>query len=137
MSLSDMSISNMKNIHLSGFIVVRTILSMRCQTIIRLSYNQSFEMCLIYFFIYFVGTWELLRDWTTFDNDTFSVNWLNFHLNHRDCVKLVLNTTNGALITIQNETNGCVVDLTPPKLLYLGDGVNPREDRHFQVIINS
>jgi len=68
-----------------------------------------------------------------FSNLTTSVKWLNFHLHHKDKVKLNLRTTNGALNTIVNSTDGFVVDLTPPVLIELGDGSTVGKDLEFQV----
>jgi len=75
----------------------------------------------------------MIRDYTTFDNETTSVKWLNFHLNHKDRVRITLETMNGALNKIHNSTDGFIVDLTPPKLIYLGDGNNSNKDINFQV----
>ncbi|VDI67222.1 Hypothetical predicted protein [Mytilus galloprovincialis] len=72
------------------------------------------------------------RDFVTFSNITESVKWLNFHFQHKDRVKLYLRTTNGAINSIVNETDGYIVDLTPPKLVYLGDGLAQHEDLEFQ-----
>lgn len=69
----------------------------------------------------------------TFSNTTESAKWLNFHFEHKDRVKLVVRTTNGALNSIVNETDGYIVDLTPPKLIYLGDGSIQHKDLEFQV----
>lgn len=76
---------------------------------------------------------SVIRDWVPYSNTTRSVKWLNFHLQHKDKVKVNLRTTNGALNTIVNTTNGFVVDLTPPTLISLGDGLEPGKDIEFQV----
>lgn len=68
-----------------------------------------------------------------FNNDTESVQWLNFHLHHNDYITLKLRTTNRALNSIVNETDGFRVDLTPPKLIYIRDGTGDKEDAEFQV----
>ncbi|ESO82597.1 hypothetical protein LOTGIDRAFT_236952 [Lottia gigantea] len=75
---------------------------------------------------------EVLRDWHELDNDTQSIEWHNFHLHHRDNVKLKLRTTNGALGRIVEETDGYVVDLTPPSLIYLNDGGQQTKDIDYQ-----
>ncbi|XP_052081235.1 uncharacterized protein LOC127719259 [Mytilus californianus] len=75
---------------------------------------------------------QVVRDFVTFSNMTESAKWLNFHFEHKDRVKLVLQTTNGALNSIVNETDGYIVDLTPPKLVYLEDGSVQHEDLEFQ-----
>ena len=75
----------------------------------------------------------VIREWVTFSNDSTSAKWLNFHLAHRDRIKIELKTTNGALNSIVNETDSYVVDLTPPALSYLGDGLTQGDDIDFQV----
>lgn len=76
----------------------------------------------------------MFRDWVTFSNETNYVEWVNFHLKHKDQVKVNLKTTNAAMNTIQNETTGFVIDLTPPVLVSLGDGPFLHQDITFQVI---
>ncbi|CAG2251012.1 unnamed protein product [Mytilus edulis] len=75
---------------------------------------------------------SVIREWVTFSNDSTSAKWLNFHLAHRDRIKIELKTTNGALNSIVNETDTYVVDLTPPALSYLGDGLTQGGDIDFQ-----
>lgn len=71
-----------------------------------------------------LGTsYELLRDWSTFSNTSSSVTWLNFDLEHKDRVKTELKVTNGALNSVTQETDGFVVDLSPPELEHLWDGL--------------
>ncbi|VDH98959.1 Hypothetical predicted protein [Mytilus galloprovincialis] len=74
----------------------------------------------------------VIREWVTFSNDSTCARWLNFHLAHRDKIKIELKTTNGALNSIVNETDTYVVDLTPPALSYLGDGLTQGDDIDFQ-----
>jgi hypothetical protein len=74
-----------------------------------------------------------VRDWVPLSNETREVDWVNFHLKHKDNVKVKLRTTNGALNSIINETDGFIVDLTPPVLVNLGDGSVLHEDNTFQV----
>ena len=70
-----------------------------------------------------LGTsYELLRDWSSFSNTSSSVTWLNFDLEHKDQVKTRLKVTNGALNSVTQDTDGFVVDLSPPELEYLWDG---------------
>ena len=66
-------------------------------------------------------------------NTSTSVTWLNFNLEHKDIVKTTLKTTNGALNEITNTTDGYTVDLTPPKLKYIRDGLLAA-DISYQVI---
>jgi hypothetical protein len=62
------------------------------------------------------------------------IEWLvNFHLKHKDHVKVKVKTTNAALNSITSETDGFVVDLTPAILLNLGDGTALNQDQIFQV----
>ncbi|KAL5014713.1 hypothetical protein ScPMuIL_008983 [Solemya velum] len=79
----------------------------------------------------------VLKDWTSFNNQTEDVIWRNFYLQHRDKIKVVLETVNGALNSVKNETDGFVVDLTPPKLLHLGDGLTENSDIEYQSQIDS
>ncbi|XP_076085326.1 uncharacterized protein LOC143056125 [Mytilus galloprovincialis] len=74
----------------------------------------------------------VIREWVMFSKDSNSARWLNFHLAHRDRIKIELKTTNGALNSIVNETDTYVVDLTPPALSYLGDGLAQGDDIDFQ-----
>ena len=77
---------------------------------------------------------EVIQDWVTVINTSTSVTWLNFNLEHKDIVKTTLKTTNGALNEITNTTDGLTVDLTPPKLNYIRDGLSAA-DISYQVII--
>ncbi|XP_052081925.1 uncharacterized protein LOC127719726 isoform X2 [Mytilus californianus] len=74
----------------------------------------------------------VIREWVMFNNDSTSARWLNFHLAHRDRIKIELKTTNGALNSIVNETDTYIVDLTPPALSYIGDGLTQGDDIDFQ-----
>ncbi|CAG2236309.1 unnamed protein product [Mytilus edulis] len=76
--------------------------------------------------------YKITRDFEPYSNTTESVKWLNFHFQHKDKVKLFLRTTNGAHNSIVNSTDGYVIDLTPPNLLYLGDGFVQHKDLEFQ-----
>lgn len=64
-----------------------------------------------------------MRDWSTFSNTSSSVTWLNFDLEHKDRVKTELKVTNGALNSVTQQTDGFVVDLSPPELEHLWDGL--------------
>lgn len=71
-----------------------------------------------------LGTsYELLSDWSTFSNTSSSVTWLNFDFEHKDRVKTELKVTNGALNSVTQQTDGFVVDLSPPELEHLWDGL--------------
>ncbi|VDI54125.1 Hypothetical predicted protein [Mytilus galloprovincialis] len=81
--------------------------------------------------------YEVVREWVTFPKETDSIEWVNFHLHHKDHVKVKLKTTNAALNSIINETSGFVVDLTPADLVSLGDGTVLKEDKTFQSDVTS
>ena len=57
----------------------------------------------------------------------------HFHLNHRDKVKTQVRVTNGALNTAVEETDSFIVDMTPPELVSLWDGLGDA-DIEFQVM---
>ncbi|KAK6192291.1 hypothetical protein SNE40_003784 [Patella caerulea] len=75
---------------------------------------------------------ETVRDWHELDNSTEYVEYHNFHLKHGDIVRSKLRTTNGALGQVIQETDGYIVDLTPPRLIYLNDGNQQAEDIQYQ-----
>ena len=75
----------------------------------------------------------MVRDWVQFSSQIIEVEWVNFHLKHKDHVKVKVKTTNAALNSITSETDGFVVDLTPAILLNLGDGTALNQDQIFQV----
>ena len=105
-------------------------------SIIRLEGNPI--TTLIYVTLFFSNNtedYEVVREWVTFPKETDSIEWVNFHLHHKDHVKVKLKTTNAALNSIINETSGFVVDLTPADLVSLGDGTVLKEDKTFQVCI--
>lgn len=59
--------------------------------------------------------------------------WKDVHLQHKDRVKTKFRTINGALNKIETETDGFIVDLTAPKLMYLNDGSEAKVDAEYQV----
>ena len=75
----------------------------------------------------------MIKDWVQYTSDTTSVSWLNLDLAHKDRVKVNVKATNGAQSTVTVESNGFVVDLTPPELVYIKDGTVAGEDIKFQV----
>ena len=95
--------------------------------------NLSSDFSLLFLFRNLSSDFSIIRPYVTFSNDSTSAKWLNFHLSHRDRIKIELKTTNGALNSIVNETDTYVVDLTPPALQYLGDGLTQEQDIDFQV----
>ena len=98
--------------------------------ITNISFNVLFTS---YYYRNQTNDFSVIRDWVPYSNMTQSVKWLNFHLQHKDKVKVNLRTTNGALNTIENTTDGFIVDLTPPVLMSLGDGTEEGKDIEFQV----
>ncbi|KAK3101936.1 hypothetical protein FSP39_007496 [Pinctada imbricata] len=82
------------------------------------------------------GNYSVIREWVTLTNDTTNVKWLNFDLSHRDQVKTELMTVNGATTALTVYTNGFIVDLTQPILVYLRDGLS-QKDRDFQSTTDS
>ncbi|XP_078620549.1 uncharacterized protein LOC144887293 isoform X2 [Branchiostoma floridae x Branchiostoma japonicum] len=60
-----------------------------------------------------------------------SIRWHHFHLHQGDQVFVNLNVTNRALGVTSMLSNGFVLDLTPPKLYYLRDGLNPDKDMEY------
>ncbi|VDI79784.1 Hypothetical predicted protein [Mytilus galloprovincialis] len=81
--------------------------------------------------------YEVIKDWHTLHSKTDNIEWVNFHLHHKDQVKVKLKTTNAALNSIINETDGFVVDLTPAELVSLGDGTVLKKDETFQFDLTS
>ncbi|XP_078621329.1 uncharacterized protein LOC144887805 [Branchiostoma floridae x Branchiostoma japonicum] len=57
--------------------------------------------------------------------------WHHFHLHQGDQVFVNLNVTNRALGVTSVHSNGFVLDLTPPELYYLRDGLNPDKDMEY------
>ncbi|XP_048258717.1 uncharacterized protein LOC124137708 isoform X1 [Haliotis rufescens] len=76
---------------------------------------------------------EVVKDWKTLGKDVSQIEWHNFHLNHQDVVKTKLKTINNALGTVEQTTDGFVVDLTPPRMVFLGDGREQNKDVEFQL----
>ncbi|XP_048258676.1 uncharacterized protein LOC125384201 [Haliotis rufescens] len=76
---------------------------------------------------------EVVKDWKTLGKDVSQIEWHNFHLNHQDVVKTKLKTINNALGTVEQTTDGFVVDLTPPRMVFLGDGREQNKDAEFQI----
>jgi hypothetical protein len=79
--------------------------------------------------------YKLIKDWIQYTTEISSVSMLNLELEHKDRVKLNVMATNGAESTVTAESNGFIVDLTPPELEYIGDGTVANKDIRFQVNI--
>ncbi|CAH1249045.1 SELE [Branchiostoma lanceolatum] len=62
---------------------------------------------------------------------TTSFRWHHFHLHQGDQVFVNLNVTNRALGITSLMSNGFVLDLTPPELIYLRDGMDPDRDLQY------
>ena len=89
----------------------------------------------VFYFLFSGEGYETLRDYVTLPGNTTKVKWQDFHLHHKDRLKSVLKTMNGALNEIQSETDSFIVDLTPPFLDYIGDGNTAKGDIQYQVRI--
>jgi hypothetical protein len=73
-------------------------------------------------------------DWTRLaSNVTEHAGFFHLHLKHGDQVETELRVTNGALNQVVMATDGFVVDLTPPLLVFLGDGPDWEADTEYQV----
>ena len=77
--------------------------------------------------------WMPLKDWTKFETSVESVSWKNFHHNHNDFIKASVRARNGALNDVVLETDGVLIDLTPPIKDYLNDGSLAGSDIDYQV----
>ncbi|XP_078660674.1 uncharacterized protein LOC144905141 [Branchiostoma floridae x Branchiostoma belcheri] len=62
---------------------------------------------------------------------TTSFRWHHFHLHQGDQVFVNLNVTNRALGVTTLQSDGFVLDLTPPVLKYLRDGLDPDKDAQY------
>ena len=76
---------------------------------------------------------EVIHEADSVGSETSSIEWHHFHLHHKDQVYVNLRTINQALNHIDTPTNGILVDLTPPVLRTLGDGLVVGQDADFQV----
>ena len=81
--------------------------------------------------------WTIIKDWSKFGKILNEAEWRNFHLNQQDKIKSSVKATNGALIDVEIDTDGFIVDLTSPILEYLHDGLINGKDLEFQVIKNT
>jgi hypothetical protein len=70
-------------------------------------------------------------------NTTLETGFFHLHLKHQDVVRTDLRVTNGALNQIQETTTGFLVDLTPPELIFIGDGAVLEKDMDYQVSITN
>lgn len=65
---------------------------------------------------------QVLQNWENVNLDT-TFEKHRFSLRHRDVVRTKLRVSNGALNTITSETDSFIIDLTPPELYSLWDGL--------------
>ena len=77
--------------------------------------------------------YEVIHEAESVGRETSSIEWHHFHLHHKDQVYVNLRAINQALNHIDTPTDGILVDLTPPMLRYLGDGLVVGQDADFQV----
>lgn len=75
-----------------------------------------------------------IKEWSKFEKSIKSAEWRNFHLEHNDEIRTTVKATNGALNDIDVESNGFLVDLTPPLLGHLNDGSVTGKDIAYQVL---
>ncbi|XP_033637389.1 uncharacterized protein LOC117298318 isoform X2 [Asterias rubens] len=75
---------------------------------------------------------EVIHEAESVGNDVSLIEWHHFHLHHKDQVYVNLRTINQAVNHIDTPTNGFLVDLTPPMLRSLGDGLVVGQDADFQ-----
>ncbi|XP_038062441.1 uncharacterized protein LOC119732930 [Patiria miniata] len=75
---------------------------------------------------------EVIHETEAVGIETSSIEWHHFHLHHKDQVYVNLRTINQALNHIDTPTNGFLVDLTPPILRTIGDGLVMGQDADFQ-----
>ncbi|CAH1258771.1 JAG1 [Branchiostoma lanceolatum] len=66
--------------------------------------------------------WEVIHPPQEVDSNTDHINWHHFHLHHGDTVAAQLTAINKAGSHVTVESDGFVVDTTPPVLHFLGDG---------------
>ncbi|PVD18248.1 hypothetical protein C0Q70_21774, partial [Pomacea canaliculata] len=78
---------------------------------------------------------QVLQDWENVNLDT-TFEKHRFSLRHRDVVRTKLRVSNGALNTITSETDSFIIDLTPPELYSLWDGLGS-SDIEYQSDITS
>ncbi|XP_025084423.1 uncharacterized protein LOC112558273 isoform X1 [Pomacea canaliculata] len=78
---------------------------------------------------------QVLQEWENVNLDT-TFEKHRFSLRHRDVVRTKLRVSNGALNTITSETDSFIIDLTPPELYSLWDGLGS-SDIEYQSDITS
>nr|XP_006820036.1 PREDICTED: uncharacterized protein LOC102804939 [Saccoglossus kowalevskii] len=74
---------------------------------------------------------EILQEPVTLPGNTNFFNWHHFNLNHGDRIVVNVNAVNYARISTSAKSDGFNVDLTAPKMHFLGDGLQMGEDKEF------
>ena len=77
--------------------------------------------------------YEVIQAAESVGKEASSVDWHHFHLHHKDRVYVNLRTINRALNHIDTASDGFLVDLTPPMMAALGDGLEVGVDADYQV----
>ncbi|KAI8510725.1 hypothetical protein Bbelb_116410, partial [Branchiostoma belcheri] len=75
--------------------------------------------------------WEIIHHPEEVNSNADHINWHHFHLHHGDTVAAILKATNQAGSHVTVESDGFVVDTTPPVLHFLGDGPEAGKNRKF------
>ena len=74
----------------------------------------------------------------TFNEESVSgninaISWNYFSFSNGDFITVEVEGVNGAGLTSTQVSDGVIIDLTPPQLLYIVDGINPPADESFQL----
>ncbi|XP_078578634.1 uncharacterized protein LOC144863382 [Branchiostoma floridae x Branchiostoma japonicum] len=75
--------------------------------------------------------WEVIHSPEEVNSNTDHINWHHFHLHHGDTVVVQLTATNKADSHVTAESDGFMVDTTPPVLHFLGDGAAAGMNKKF------
>ena len=60
------------------------------------------------------------------------ISWNYFSFSNGDLIFVQIESTNGAGLTVAQNSSGYTIDLIPPELLFIIDGINPSSDESFQ-----
>ena len=67
---------------------------------------------------------------------TFTTNTVyHLHLHHKDSVRISVVAENGARLKTEVISNGYLVDLTRPRVIYLHDGLDKNKDQMYTVSV--
>ena len=61
-----------------------------------------------------------------------TISWSYFSFSNGDFIRVEVEGFNGAGLSSVQTSDGVIIDLTPPELLYIVDGINPPFDESFQ-----